>query len=184
MDRDLSIRRMRAKHSIESNGGLVTGPWSYRELCGHHEFADVDEHWLQCRMCWWCKPKLGTPPKLERLPAILKNRVLPPLSGKVDLRALYANAGFIIDDDRKSVLSIVRVRIVQYTWTVEPLIRRCGACVKFQEYGWREAAVFMETWLHRLMTTLSKAEPRKPKALWRAIQAAMENKWVPPWEAS
>jgi len=183
-DRELTIRRMRARHSIESNGGLVTGPWSYRELCSHHAFADIDEHWEQCRMCWWCKPKLGTPPKLEKLPSLLKGRVLPPLSGKVDLKKLYMNAGFIIDDDRRSVLSMVRVRVVQHTYIGMPEIRRCGACVRFKEYGWREAAVFFETWMHRLMTVMSKAEPRKPKTLWRAIQNAMENKWPAPWEVS
>jgi hypothetical protein len=193
------IRCMRAEHSRRSrynptiwqdsrlereNGGgfPVTGPWSFRATCEHHEWNEVGEHWLQCKKCWWCKPKLGKPPKLEKLPAILKGRVLPPLSGKVDLHAVYANSGFVVDDDRRSVLSAVRVRVVQHTWTADPGIRRCGVEVRFSGRGWREAGVFMETWLHRLVVVLREAEPRRPKALWRAIQAAMECRWTPPWK--
>jgi len=193
------IRRMRSEHARrarynppvwrdsrleqESGGGFpVTGPWSFRETCEHHNWEEVGEHWLRCTRCWWCKAKLGRPPKLERLPAILKGRVLPPLSGKVDLNAVYANAGFVLDDDRRSVISTVRVRVIQYAWVTEPLIRRCGVEVRFRGRGWKEAAVFMETWLHRLVGVIREAEPRKPKALWRAIQKAMENKWTPPWE--
>ncbi len=168
----------------KNGGGFpVTGPWSFRETCLHHgAWQDVGEHWMQCRVCHWCKPSLGSPPKIEKLPAILKGRVLPPLSGKVDLHDVYANAGFVVDDDRRSVLSAVRVKVVQHTWVSEPLIRRCGVEVRFRGRGWREAAVFMETWLHRLVPVLREAEPRKPKALWRAVQAAMENRWKPPWE--
>lgn len=198
--RDDLIRRMRADHvrrvlqapavwvdsrlEQETGGGFpVTGPWSFRETCEHHgEWVEVGEHWLQCRRCHWCKPVLGAPPKLEKLPAILKGRVLPPLSGKVDLREVYANAGFVVDDDRRSVLSTVRVRVVQHTFVVDPLIRRCGAEVRFRGRGWREAAVFMETWLHRLATVLSTVAPRRPRALWRALQGAMEQRWTPPWE--
>lgn len=197
--RDDLIRRMRAEHSQRSQynplrwqdsrlekangeGFPVTGPWSFRATCEHHEWNEIAEHWLQCKKCWWCKPKLGAPPNLEKLPAILKGRVLPPLSGKVDLHALYANAGFVLDDDRRSVLSTVRVRVVQYSWGSDPLIRRCGVEVRFREHGWREAAVFMETWMHRLVKVLSDAEPRRPKALWRAIHETMENRWKPPWE--
>lgn len=193
------IRRMRAEHARrarysplvwrdsrleqENGGGFpVTGPWSFRDTCEHHNWDEVGEHWLRCRRCWWCKPKLGDPPKLERLPAILKGRVLPPLSGKVDLRELYANAGFIMDDDRRSVLSAVRVRIVQHSWGSGFDIRRCGVEVRFRGRGWREAAVFMETWLHRLVAVLRDAAPRRPKALWRAIQKTMESRWTPPWE--
>lgn len=194
------IRRMRAEHARrarynpliwkdsrlekENGGGFpVTGPWSFRATCEHHdEWSEVGEHWLQCSKCHWCKPKLGDPPKLEKLPAILKGRVLPPLSGKVDLHDVYANAGFVLDDDRRSVLSVVRVRVVQYSWGSDPLIRRCGVEVRFRERGWREAAVFMETWLHRLVAVLNVAEPRRPKALWRSIHEAMENQWSPPWE--
>jgi hypothetical protein len=194
------VRRMRAEHvrralynplmwkdsqlEKESGGGFpVTGPWSFRETCEHHgEWTEVGEHWLQCRKCHWCKPKLGKPPKLEKLPAILKGRVLPPLSGKVDLHAVYANAGFVLDDDRRSVISVVRVRVAQHTWTTDPGIRRCGVEVRFRGHGWREAAVFMETWLHRLVAVLREAEPRRPKALWRAIQSAMEQRWPLPWE--
>lgn len=195
------IRRMRAEHANrarynpaiwrdsrlehEAGGGYpVTGPWSFRDTCEHHVgWDEVGEHWLQCRRCWWCKPKLGKPPKIEKLPAILKGRVLPPLSGKVDLHQVYANAGFVLDDDRRSVLSGVRVRVVQYTWTSPDLdVRRCGVEVRFRGRGWREAAVFMETRLHRLVDVLREARPRRPKALWRAIQAAMEQRWTPPWE--
>ncbi len=168
----------------ESGGGYpVTGPWSFRETCSHHAaWREVGEHWLQCVLCHWCKPRLGDPPELERLPAILKGRVLPPLSGKVDLHAVYANAGFVVDDNRRSVFSIVRVRVVQHTWASDPMIRRCGVEVRFRGRGWREAAVFMETRLHRLVEGLRRAAPRRPKALWRAIQAAMEQRWPPPWE--
>ncbi len=194
------LRRMRAEHSRRSqynplvwkesrleqeNGGgfPATGPWSFRATCEHHaEWSEVGEHWLQCSKCHWCKPKLGKPPKLEKLPAILKGRVLPPLSGKVDLHAVYANSGFVVDDDRRSVLSAVRVRVVQHTWANADFdIRRCGADVRFSGRGWREAGVFMETWLHRLVAVLREAEPRRPKALWRAIQVAMEQRWAPPW---
>lgn len=185
MSRTEYIRRMRVRHSIASRIGddfPMTGPWSYRPLCEHeHGWRDVDQHWEQCLICWWCKPKLGKPPKLEKLPAILKGRVLPPLSGKVNLRHIYSNAGFVLDDDRESVISKVRVRVVQHSWVTEPDIRRCGVEVRFKEHGWREAAVFMETWLHRLMTVLAQAEPRKPRALWSAIQKAMEINWTPPW---
>ncbi len=200
--RDDLIWRMRVEHSrrsqyaplvwrdsrleqVTGDGFPVTGPWSFRETCEHHgEWNEVGDDWLQCKKCWWCKPKLGAPPKLEKLPAILKGRVLPPLSGKVDLRAVYANAGFVVDDDLRSVLSVVRVRVVQYSWASGsyPDIRRCGVEVKFRGRGWREAAVFMETWLHRLVGVLREAEPRKPRALWRAIQETMEQKWLPPWE--
>lgn len=194
------VRRMRAEHSRRagrdhlvwmhsrleeaSGGGFpVTGPWSFRETCEHHNWDEVGEHWMQCRRCWWCKPKLGKPPKLDKLPAILKGRVLPPLSGKVDLRAVYANAGFVLDDDRRSVISTVRVRVVQYAETPDPWkIRKCGVEVRFRGRGWKEAGVFLETWLHRLVKVLHDAEPRKPKALWRAIQAAMEQNWPRPWE--
>lgn len=201
--RDDLIRRMRAEHSRRSrynpvvwkdtqleqeNGGgfPYTGPWSFRETCEHHNWEEIGEEvggkWLRCTRCWWCKAKLGRPPKIEKLPAVLKGRVLPPLSGKVDLRAVYANAGFILDDDRRSVISSVRVRVVQHTFASEPMIRRCGVEVRFSGRGWREAAVFMETWLHRLVEVLRAAEPRRPKALWRAIHKAMENNWTPPWE--
>jgi hypothetical protein len=194
------IRRMRAEHvrsarmnptmwrdsrlEHESGGGFpVTGPWSFRETCPHeHGWDEVGEHWLQCRRCWWCKPRLGRPPRIEMLPAILKGRVLPPLSGRVSLSEVYANAGFVVDDDRRSVLSVVRVRVVQHTWVSDPDVRRCGVEVRFNGRGWREAAVFMETWLHRLVGVLRDARPRRPRALWAAIQAAMEQKWVPPWE--
>lgn len=201
MTRLEAIRRMRAEHSARSqhrqrlswqdsrlehesgDGFPVTGPWSFRETCEHeHGWCEVGEHWLQCKRCWWCKPKLGKPPKLEALPAILKGRVLPPLNGRVDLHMMYMNAGFVIDDDVRSVLSVVRVRVVQYTWKEAFEIRRCGVEVKFKDRGWKEAAVFWETYLHRLIDVLSKAEPRKPKALWRAIQVAMEHRWTPPWE--
>lgn len=194
------IRRMRANHSDKasrgelpiwvdsrlergSGGGYpVTGAWSFRDTCDHHaEWNEVGEHWLQCRRCHWCKPRLGKPPKVDKLPAILAGRVLPPLSGKVDLHDMYRNAGFVVDDDRRSVLSVVRVRVVQYSWTREPGIRRCGVEVRFRGRGWREAAVFMETWLHRLVAVLRDAIPRRPRALWLAIQRAMENKWTPPW---
>lgn len=180
---------MRARHSLASrrdDGYPVTGPWSFRELCEHeHGWTDVGEHWLQCRICWWCKPKLGKPPKLEALPAILKGRVIPPLTGKVDVRSAYCNAGFVLDDDRDSVLAIVRVRVVQHTYVTEPAeIRRCGVEVKFKEFGWRCAAVFSETAFHRLLSALAEAEPRKPRALWMAIQDAYEIKphWPHPWE--
>lgn len=173
-----------SKLEHESGGGFpVTGPWSFRDTCKvHGPWNEVGEHWLQCKACWWCKPKLGTPPELEKLPAILKGRMLPPLSGKVDLHAVYANAGFIVDDDLRSVLSTVRVQVVQHTWSRDPDVRRCGVEVKFKGRGWREAGVFMETWLHRLVGVLREAEPRKPKALWRAIQKAMEQRWPPPWD--
>lgn len=182
MSRESAIRRMRATHSLKSNGMPVTGPWSFREVCVHHEFNAVGEHWLQCRMCWWCKPKLGKPPKLEKLPAILKNCVLPPLTGKIDMSKVFRNAGFVLDDDRSSVLSLVRVHVVQYSFTEDPLIRRCGAEVRFKELGWRMAAVFFETALYRLMEVAAKAAPRKPRALWLAIQAAFSRGWPKPWE--
>ncbi len=196
------IRRVRAEHSRsargrrnqqlwqdsrlehESGGGFpVTGPWSFRETCEHHTWEPAAEGWVRCTRCWWCKPELGDPPAIEKLPAILKGRVLPPLSGRVDLHAVYANAGFVVDDDRRSVLSIVRVRVVQHAWITGDFdIRRCGVEVRFRGHGWKEAAVFMETWLHRLVTVLRAARPRRPKALWRAIQEAMEQRWSPPWE--
>lgn len=185
MSREENIRRMRARHSIASRRDdkfPVTGPWSYRPLCEHeHGWRDVDQDWVQCRICWWCKPRLGTPPKLERLPTILRDRVLPPLSGKVDLRAVYRNAGFVLDDDRRSVLSIVRVQVVQHQWVEMPLVRRCGVDVKFNDHGWQSAAVFFETALYRLVDVLVKAEPRKPKALWTAIQATYSSGWRKPW---
>src|SRR5882724_9159100 len=198
--RDDLIRKMRHEHCVAAqravtrvwvdsqleqvNGGgyPVTGPWSFRETCEHHNWDDLDGRWLRFSRCWWCKPVLGVPPKLEKLPALLKGRVLPPLSGKVDLHALYCNAGFVLDDDRRSVLSAVRVRVVQHSWGSGADIRRCGAEVRFRDRGWREAAVFMETWTHRLVSALSVAEPRRPKALWRAVQEAMECRWAPPWE--
>jgi hypothetical protein len=171
------------------DGFPVTGPWSFRDMCEHdHGWIAVDNDWLQCRLCWWCKPTYGYDlPKLEKLPAILKGRVLPPLSGKIDLSQLYANAGFVFDDDRSSVLSICRVVIVQHTYgsvfDSRMAVRRCGAHVRFKGYGWKEAAVFMETGLSKLLAVLAKAEPRKPKALWLAIQEAFEinPKWRAPW---
>jgi hypothetical protein len=164
------------------HGFPATGPWSFRETCTHHgEWKEVDAQWLQCKLCWWCKPRLGRPPRTEKLPGLLAGRVLPPLSGRVDLRDVYRCAGFVLDDDRRSVLSVVRVRVVQHAFASDPGIRRCGAEVRFRGRGWREAAVFMETWLHRLVAVLRDAAPRRPRALWRALQAAMEQRWVPPW---
>lgn len=168
-----------------TGGGFpVTGAWSFRETCEHHaEWSPVGEHWEQCRTCHWCRPVLGRPPRVERLPALLAGRVLPPLSGTLDLRAVYANAGFVVDAGRRSVLSRVRVRVVQYSeWREWPTVRRCGVEVRFRRRGWREAGVFMETWLHRLVGVLAEARPRRPRALWRAIQAAMGHRWPPPWE--
>ena len=182
MSRESAIRRMRATHSLKSNGVLVTGPWSFRDVCEHRAFDKVGEHWFQCRMCWWCKPNLGNPPKLERLPAILKGRVLPPLTGKVDMSKVFRNAGFMLDDDRSSVLSMVRVHVVQYSFTEDPLIRRCGAEVRFKDLGWKMAAVFYETALFRLMEVTAKAAPRKPRALWLGIQEAFSRGWQKPWE--
>lgn len=181
-----AIRRMRARRSMASRREdkfPVTGPWSFRGLCEHeHGWRNVDEYWLQCRLCWWCKPKLGKPPTLRVLPAMLKGRVLPPLSGKVDLHSVYRNAGFIIDDDRDSVLSMVRVTVVQYSWSDG--VRRCGADVRFKDYGWQRVAVFNETALFRLLDVLAKAEPRKPKTLWLAIQKVYTPGWQKPWEAT
>lgn len=199
--REAVIRKMRADHAWRrargelplwresrleraAGGGFpVTGPWSFRETCEHHgAWAEAGGDWLQCRTCGWCKPRLGRPPRPERLPALLAGRVLPPLSGEVDLRSVYANAGFVIDDDRRSVLSAVRVRVVQYSeWREWPAVRRCGVEVRFRGRGWREAAVFMETWLHRLVAVLRDAAPRRPRALWRAIQEAMGHRWPAPW---
>ena len=194
--RDDVIRAMRARHSMTTrrvDDYPVTGPWSFRDLCEHdHGWIAVDNDWLQCRLCWWCKPTYGYDlPKLEKLPAVLKGRVLPPLSGKVDINQLYANAGFTLDDDRGSVLSMVRVVVAQYSHTVTQsleggdvggFVRRCCAHVRFKEHGWREAALFMETGLGKLLAVLNRAEPRKPKALWSAIQKAYESSWRKPWE--
>lgn len=184
-ERDDAIRLMRAQHSRSSQfaNGPVFHNAQLRESCEHHDFVKVDEHWMQCPRCFWCKPRLGRPPKLERLPAILKGRVLPPLFGKVDLHKVYCDGGFVIDDDRESVLSMVRVRVVQHTWVSHPGVRKCGVEVRFRELGWKEAAVFVETALHRLLSVLRDAEPRKPKALWLAVQRAYEinPNWPRPW---
>lgn len=185
--REEAIRRMRARHSLGTRRSdtrfPVTGPWSFRELCEHeHGWKDVGDHWEQCKVCGWCKPKLGKPPKLEQLPAILKGCVLPPLTGKPDLTKVFRNAGFVLDDDAHSVLSIVRVAVCQHTCAEDPFIRRCTVDVKFKDYGWQPAAVFFETALYRLMEVVNKAEPRKPKALWLAIQGAFSRGWPKPWE--
>lgn len=179
---------MRARHALtalrkEKDPFPVTGPWSLRGLCEHaHGWKKVGDHWLQCEICHWCKPKLGVPPKLEALPAILKDRALPPLTGKVDLHAVFRNAGFVLGDDAASVLSIVRVHVAQHSWsTVDAFVRRCGVEVKFKDHGWQPAAVFYETALHRLVDVVAKAEPRKPRALWSAIQAAFSRGWREPW---
>jgi hypothetical protein len=174
---------MRATHALKSRGTVVTGPWSFREVCAHHEFNKLDENWSQCKLCWWCKPNLGNPPKLVKLPAILKGRVLPPLTGRVDLSKVFRNAGFVLDDDRSSVLSIVRVHVVQHSFIEDPLIRRCGVEVKFKKFGWKMAAMFYETALQILMAVVARAKPRKPKALWIAIQSAFSRGWQKPWEA-
>lgn len=178
---------MRVRHSLASRRNdpfPVTGPWSFRTVCEHqHGWAEIGGHWLQCTICWWCKPKLGKPPKLEALPALLKGRVLPPLTGKVDLSKVFRNAGFVLSNDSSSVLSIVRVHVVQHSFVEDPLIRRCGVEVRFKEFGWRMAAVFYETALYRLMEVVAKAAPRKPRALWSAIQAAFSRGWRKPWEA-
>jgi hypothetical protein len=187
VSREEDIQRMRARHSMgtrrEDTRFPVTGPWSFHGLCEHeHGWKEAGEHWLQCKICWWCKPKLGKPPKLEMLPAILKNRVLPPLTGKVDLSKVFRNAGFVLDDDRSSVLSMVRVHVVQHQFIEDPLIRRCGAEVRFKDHGWQRAAVFYETALYKLIEIVAKAVPRKPRALWSAIQAAFSRGWTKPWE--
>jgi hypothetical protein len=176
---------MRARHSLASRRtslAPVTGPWSFRELCEHeHGWRSVGEHWLQCQICNWCKPKLGVPPKLETLPAILKGRALPPLEGKVDLHRVFRNAGFVLDDGG-SALSMVRVQVLQYTWLSDFGVRRCQVEVRFNEFGWCSAAVFNETALHMLAAVVAKAEPRKPRALWLAIQQAFSRGWPKPWE--
>lgn len=187
--REEMIRRMRAEHSRKSREAVEPTVFYNAQLrgdCHHENWEPVGEHWLQCKRCWWCKPKLGKPPKLEKLPAILKGRVLPPLEGKVDLHKVYCDAGFYLDDERESVLSMVRVRVVQHTWISHPDVRRCGVEVRFKDYGWKEAAVFMETALHRLIAVVNEAEPRKPRALWLAIQDAYGVKpyWPKPWEPS
>lgn len=187
LDRNEAIRRMRARHSMGTRRAdtrfPVTGPWSFSGLCEHtHGWKEVGEHWLQCTMCWWCKPKLGKPPKLEKLPAILKNRVLPPLTGKIDMSKVFRNAGFVFEDDRRGVFSMVRVHVVQHSFTEDPLIRRCGVEVRFKDHGWQMAAVFFETALFMLMDVLAKAEPRKPRALWLAIQIAFSRGWKKPWQ--
>lgn len=187
IEREESIKRMRARHSMGTRRAdtrfPITGPWCLRDVCEHkHGWKEVGEHWLQCKMCWWCKPKLGKPPALEKLPTILKNCVLPPLTGKIDTTKLFRNAGFVLDDDSASVCSIVRICIVQHSFIEDPLVRRCGVEVKFKDYGWQAAAVFYETALYKLMEVVAKAEPRKPKALWLAIQAAFSRGWPKPWE--
>lgn len=176
---------MRATHSIRSRAKKpITGPWSFRDVCTHEEgWKNVGEHWLQCRRCWWCKPKLGKPPRIAMLPAILENRILPPLTGKIDLGKVFRNAGFMLDDDRDSVLSMVRVHVVQHVFVEDPLIRRCGVDVQFKDLGWQSAAVFNETALYVLIDVVAKAEPRKPRALWLAIQNAFSKGWKKPWEA-
>jgi hypothetical protein len=189
--REEAIRRMRAAYSASTRtepattpdpwSFPVTGPWSYRPTCEHHRFQKLDKNWKQCARCWWCKPRLGVPPKIEKLPAILRGRMLPPLNGKVDLRAMYANAGFVLSEDRLSVLSRIRIRIVQYSWCGTE-IRRCGVEVRFKDIGWKEAAVCMETYLHRLFPVLRVARPRRPKQTWVMIQRAFGHNWKPPWE--
>lgn len=164
----------------------VTGPWSFHGVCDHeHGWKEVDEYWQQCKICWWCKPKLGKPPTLRVLPALLKGRVLPPYTstGKVDLSKVFRNAGFVFEDDHRGVFSMVRVHLVQYQFTEDPLIRRCGVEVRFKEHGWQPAAVFYETALFKLMEVVAKAAPRKPRALWLAIQAAFSRGWRKPWES-
>lgn len=182
-EREETIRLMRERHSLASrreDGYPVTGPWSFRELCEHrHGWREVACGWLQCQVCWWCKP--NDPTDLGALPAILKGCVLPPLQGNVDLRQLYSNAGFVLDDESSSVLSIVRVVVVQYAHTTEPYVRRCGAQVRFKDRGWREAAVFFETGLSKLLGVVATAEPRKPRALWSAIQKTYAHAWRTPW---
>jgi hypothetical protein len=185
MSREEAIQRMRARHvltAIRSDPYPVTGPWSLRASCDHsHGWRNVDEYWLQCVMCWWCKPKLGKPPSLRVLPAFLKGRVLPPLTDKVNVNSVFKNAGFVLDEDSRSVLSIVRVHVVQSAFIEDPMIRRCGVEVKFKKHGWRMAAVFHETALYKLISVLSRAAPRKPKKLWLAIQAAFSKGWRTPW---
>lgn len=183
MERDDAIRLMRANHSRASQFTGVFHRAQRRDAC-EHDFVKVDDSWKQCTLCLWCKPRLGKPPRLEKLPAILKGRVLPPLEGKVDLHKVYCDGGFVIDDDRDSVLSMVRVRVVQHTWVSHPDVRKCGVEVRFRELGWKEAAVFLETALRRLLAVLRDAEPRKPKKLWLAIQRAYEinPNWPRPWE--
>lgn len=186
MTREEDISRMRARHSLATRREdpfPVTGPWSLRELCEHeHGWRDVDEHWQQCRVCWWCRPRLGKPPAIRVVPALLKGRVLPPLSGKTNLHKVFRNAGFVMDDDRRSVLSIARVTIAQYAWGSALDVRRCGVEVKFKDHGWCPAATFNETALYRLVEVLSKAEPRKPRKLWLAIQETYSQGWKRPWE--
>lgn len=185
--REEAISRMRARHAL---GTLradtrfpITGPWSFAGICEHqHGWKDVDVYWQQCKICWWCKPKLGKPPTLRVLPAMLKDRPLPPLTGKPELGKVFRNAGFILGDDQKSVLSMVRINVVQHTFVTDPLIRRCGVEVKFKDHGWQAAAVFFETALFKLMEVVVKAEPRKPRALWLAIQDAFSRGWPKPWE--
>ena len=76
--REEAIRRMRAAYSASTRteptttpdpwSFPVTGPWSYRSTCEHHRFQKLDKNWKQCARCWWCKPRLGVPPKIEKLP--------------------------------------------------------------------------------------------------------------------
>ena len=163
--REEAIKRMRARHSLGSRRAdtrfPVTGPWSFRELCEHeHGWKDVDTYWQQCMVCWWCKPKLGEPPTLRVLPGFLKGRALPPLTGKPDLTKVFRNAGFILGDDQESVLAMVRIYVVQHSFSADPLIRRCGVEVRFKDHGWQPAAVCYETALFKLCLLYTSPSPR------------------------
>jgi len=105
----------------------------------------------------------------------------PPLSGKVDLHALYCNAGFVLDDDRRSVLSAVRVRVVQHSWAPAPtsggVERRSGSGT----VGGARRGVHGDVDAPpRLRAERGRAEA--PEGAVAAVQEAMECRWAPPWE--
>lgn len=164
----------RAKAIAATEGRLVCETWATRDVSFHqvceHRWETISETWDQCRVCKWCRSRVT----LEELPDVMARRLVPPFD-EIDLRKMYAFAGFVVS-------KMVRVRVSQHAWKTEFGDRRCGAEVRFKDYGWKEAAVFNESDLPSLFDIIKLAEKGKPRALWLSIQRLFRLSWTRPWK--
>ena len=157
----------------ESNGRTVSPAYAtrdvaYRRVC-NHEFQPISERWQQCEICRWCLPRVDS---VWELPEVLAGTVnLPPL---VMLDGYLKIAGFLVS-------SMVRIRVVLDSSTGQG--RRCSVMVKLGDLGWKDAAVFDERDLHKVITVVENAEPKRPRKLWRRFQRAFLLNWGAPWES-
>lgn len=149
-----------------------------RAKCKHKKTRKVDKWWRQCRNCGWCVPRLGREPKLIRLPAILKDRPLPPPLFEDDqyrdMRNMWTVSGV-------SISSFARISFIFNQWKENPLIERFSLELNFKENGWHCVGIIYETQWYKVLPLLMNANPKKLHKLFYKIQRTIRQKFNEPW---